>query len=152
MNKKSYDNTYDHYDRMLDSHKMTGRLFSFIPFYFNVDKYVMMIYMAIALFLIPLIFSFPLVITGAIFILFILFNTEYNRVYNLREKVMLDCIWTQLDFEEENKRKVTYLPEVPVHIEYTDINNIFDNAIYNYKKTSYDIFYIMFSKVKNIFR
>jgi len=152
MKKERYDKTYVHYDEMMDAHNMTGRLFSFIPFYFNVEKYTMAVFMSIPLFIIQLVFSLDLVWSSVIFALFILFNMEYNRVYALRDKVAFACIWNQLVFEDEIRREVTQLPDAPNYIDHTDINIIFEDAIYNHKKTSYHIFNRMFNKMRNIFR
>ena len=152
MERKKYNKTYIHYDNMMDAHKMTGRLFGVIPFYFNVEKYTMLLFMAIVIVLIQFIFSFGIVGLSIIIALLVLFNTEYNRVYDIREKIVLDCIWIQMIFEDEIDRGISQLPDAPDYIDDIDINVIFEEAIYNHEKTSHHIFNRVFNKMIEIFK
>ena len=152
MEREKYNKTYIHYDNMMDAHKMTGRLFGVIPFYFNVEKYTMLLFMAIVIVLIQFIFSFGIVGLSIIIASLVLFNTEYNRVYDLREKIVLDCITNQMVFETEIESGIIQLPEAPDYIDDVDINIIFEEAIYNHKKTSHHIFSKVFNKIIELFK
>ncbi len=137
MEKRSYTNSYDHYDEMMDAHKLTSRLFGFIPFRFQLPKTYMAVCMAAAMLLLFLVFSISMVWVGVIFVVYVIFSIEYNRVYDYRDDVSLVCTWTQMYWESDIKNGVRQLPDAPDYIDQTDIDIIFDDALCDHKKPSF---------------
>ena len=123
---------------------MTGKLFGVIPFRFHMGKSTMVIIMAISMLIIQFVFSLNWIGLSIVFVLFLIFNSEYNRVHDLRDKIMLSCIHNQLVFEAEIESGVPQLEDAPDYIDETDITCIFDDAIYDHKDTSRHIFQKMF--------
>ncbi|HKL90483.1 MAG TPA: hypothetical protein VJ880_04825 [Allomuricauda sp.] len=134
MQKQSYTNSYDHYDEMMNAHKPTSRLFGFIPFRFNLLKTYMVVCMAAPMVVLFLVFSIGMVWVGVIFVIFVIFSIEYNRVYDYRDDVSLTCIQTQMCWESEIKNGVPQLPDAPDFIDQTDVDSIFDEALSENKK------------------
>jgi hypothetical protein len=144
MEEKKYNNTYNHYDDFMDAHKLTGKLFGVIPFWFRAGKSVMAIFMATSLLIIQYIFSFNWIGLSIAFVLFLLFSLEYNRVLDLRDEIFTSCVQAQLTFERELERDVPQLEDAPDYIDYTDITIIFEDAFDLHKNTSRHIFQKMF--------
>jgi hypothetical protein len=136
MEKRSYTNSYDHYGQMMDAHKSTGRLFGLISFDFSYTKFTMAVYMATPVFLL-LLLSISLVWVGVIFVLYVIFSIEYNRVFDYREEVVTACTGTQLWFEAEIRDGLPQLPDAPDYIDQIDVDNIFDEALSVHKKPTF---------------
>lgn len=151
MEQKNYTGKNNHYDKMMDAHKMTGRLFGFIPFRFSYVKNSMIIIMISPIFLISFLFSLNIWASVIIMLLFILINSEYNRVYDLRDEIVTECIYNQVYFEADIENGVPQLEDAPNYIDQFDIEAIFDEAIANHKKTSFHIFERMFNMIKLLF-
>ena len=138
---------------MLDNHKLTGRLFKIIPFDFRFSKEITTIIMAIPL--VPIALLFSPVTFGIFFLSILILNIEYNRVDSIRQKIMVDCIWSQLVFEDEISSGMKQLPDANPYIDQTDIDCIFGDAIYDHiqdhKKTSNFKLNSMLNKIKNMF-
>ena len=137
MDKQSYTNSYDHYDEMMDAHKPTGRLFGFIPFRFELPKTLMAVCMAAPMLLLFVVFTISLVWLGVIFLVYVIFSIEYNRVYDYRTDVFMSSHTSQLIFEEEIRKGVLQLPDAPDYIDQTDVDSIFDEALYENKKPTF---------------
>ncbi len=87
----------DFYKQKLDSHKRTGFLFGIIPFDFSIPYEI-----ATAIF--AVLFLIVSAGTGFIFtsfFLFVLISKEYQRVYQIRDKVLEDCLVSEELFKME---------------------------------------------------
>lgn len=144
MDKKKYNNTYNHYDDFMDAHKLTGKLFGVIPFRFRVGKSVMAIFMAISIFIIQYIFPLNWIGLSIAFVLFLLFSLEYNRVLDLRDEIFMSCVQSQMAFESELEEGVPQLDDAPDYIDHTDITIIYEDAFDIHKNTSRHIFQKLF--------
>jgi hypothetical protein len=144
MDKRKYTNTYDHYDDFMDAHKITGKLFGVIPFWFRVGKIDMAILTAILVLVAQSPFDLNWIGLSIIFLVFVLFSSEYNRVYDLREKVFIECVTCQRTCEDEIERGVPQLEGDPDFIDYEDICACFDEAIFEHGSSSRHIFQKLF--------
>ena len=133
MEDKSYTNTYDHYDEMINAHKMTRNLFGVIPFRFKTEKYLMAVLMAVIVYVIQLIFSLSLLGLAILFLLFIIFSLEYNRIYDMRDEIVGTCIKGQVLTELEIESGCKQLPDAPNYVDHIDVTIIFEDAIFSYK-------------------
>jgi hypothetical protein len=122
---------------MMDAHKLTGRLFGLISFDFSYTKFTMAVYMATPMLLLFSLFSISMVWLGVIFLVYVIFSIEYNRVYDYRTDVFISCYAYQLTFEDEIRDGIPQLPDAPDYIDQTDVDLIFDDALYDHKKPTF---------------
>lgn len=136
MEKRSYSYTYVHYFDMTDAYKPTSTLFGFISWNFLLPKSVMAFLMAIPIFLFLLVFSGSLIGLCIIFMIYIIFSIEYNRVYDYRYVIQLKCITLQIIAEEDLKECFIYEGDSD-YIDQNDIDSIFEDALQEHSKPTF---------------
>ncbi len=116
-----------YYLKKIDSHKKTSYLFGKIPFYCRLVKIEMIVIFAI--FFIVLGIATKTLITS--FILFLLFSTEYSRIFDYREKILEECLIN------EEMHRIEMLengvdpnfPDDPLYITQDDRAQFFSDAL-----------------------
>lgn len=122
------DQGIKYYIEKMDSHKKTGYLFGKIPFKFNLVKEE-------AVFLFALVFFFlgvtsELVITS--FLLFLLFSTEYSRVFDYRERILEESLISEEMFKIEMGENGIdpNFPHDPLYVTEEDRLGFFRDSLY----------------------
>lgn len=127
--------TNDFYKQKLDSHKRTGFLFGIIPFDFSIPYEI-----ATAIF--AVLFLIVSAGTGFIFtsfFLFVLISKEYQRVYQIRDKVLEDCLVSEELFKiemGENGCDPNFSHD-PLYVTDEDRRFFFKDSIGSYKSSSF---------------
>ena len=125
----------DFYKQKLDSHKRTGFLFGIIPFDFSIPYEI-----ATAIF--AVLFLIVSAGTGFIFtsfFLFVLISKEYQRVYQIRDKVLEDCLVSEELFKMEmgeNGCDPNFSHD-PLYVTDEDRRFFFKDSIGSYKSSSF---------------
>jgi hypothetical protein len=123
------------YKQKLDSHKRTGFLFGIIPFDFSIPYEI-----ATAIF--AVLFLIVSAGTGFIFtsfFLFVLISKEYQRVYQIRDKVLEDCLVSEELFKMEmgeNGCDPNFSHD-PLYVTDEDRRFFFKDSIGSYKSSSF---------------
>ena len=87
----------EYYKSKMDSHKKTGFLFGVIPFNFDIEKTIATAIFAIVFLLVA--FSTGFILTS--FLVFVLISKEYQRVYDVRDKILEECLVSEELFKIE---------------------------------------------------
>ena len=121
------DEGIKYYLDKLDSHKKTSYLFEKLPFYCRLVKSEMI--MLFAIFFIVLGIATKTIITSSI--LFLLFSTEYSRIYNYRDKILEERLINEEMHRIEMLEKGVdpNFPNDPLYITQDDRAQFFSDAL-----------------------
>jgi len=125
--QRKMDQGIKYYTEKMDSHKKTSYLFDRIPFNFRIVKEE--IVFLFALFFIGIGLATQSILTSSI--LFLIFSTEYSRVYDYRMRLLEECVMNEEMFKIEMGENGfdPNFPHDPLYVTKDDRAQFFSDAL-----------------------
>ena len=125
--QRKMDQGIKYYMEKMDSHKKTSYFFGRIPFNFRILKEEIVFLFALSFIGIGLVTQS--ILTS--FILFLLFSTEYSRVYDYRIRLLEECVMNEEMFKIEMGENGIdpNFPHDPLYVTKDDRSQFFSDAL-----------------------